>query len=811
MTMNELKVFIPEQKGLLIPDKPIRTIGIDLGTTNSTVAEAIFDPKNPDAIKVRCLDVDQVTEMGTDTDFLVPSVVTLTGEKVWIGKGAKLLRSKMMERKLVRNKTVFYECKNEMGIRRIYNATEDFQSPARISGHILKFLLRAAQEENDIPIQRTVVTVPASFQASQRNDTLEAARFAGIDIQGGDFLDEPIAAFIDYILSWGEKSLGEPGESKNLVVFDFGGGTCDVATFTIHVPDRGEQLKIATLSVSRYHRLGGGDIDLTIFHEVLIPQIIEQNNLQKNDLTFDDKHLVLAPTFLSVAEALKIGLCMEIATLKQFGKYDGADKNEIYSQLNQIFPSPRSPLQLEEGLAITLSSPRLTAKQFEKVLEPFLDEDYLYAREDQYRMTCSIFAPLEDAVDRSGLKISDIDYVLLFGGSCLIPHVVEAVETFFNGAKLLSFPDKTSIQTAVARGAAYHSLALGLFQRGLVEPVCNEDICIRTKAGLSELIPRRAPVPYPDEENWAENRTLVVPETRFGEILPLRVEIVDSEERQLFCKVWNITSLVNKDDPIVLQYRMDENQVLHLRMYLAKDKSMGVFEESIENPLTIVVNPEPKRLKILEIEDELQKRKAMPKDLRIQKMEMAADLYKELGDKEKALAILKRVLKGRNGKDVETLNKMGILCGSMGDYKRQVKFYKEAARVSSWSGSLFNLALAQREHDETANAVESVNIAIGRERSAPYLVLRAMLAEDENDNKTREKSLEKAFKSFKSVSTLSDWELYWYRKAANMAGDEEKINKVKEEERRRRRTGEPVPLDDSVLPGIGAGSLKEID
>lgn len=72
--MNELKVFIPEQKGLLIPDKPIRTIGIDLGTTNSTVAEAIFDPKNPDAIKVRCLDVDQVTEMGTDTDFLVPSV-----------------------------------------------------------------------------------------------------------------------------------------------------------------------------------------------------------------------------------------------------------------------------------------------------------------------------------------------------------------------------------------------------------------------------------------------------------------------------------------------------------------------------------------------------------------------------------------------------------------------------------------------------------------------------------------------------------------------------------------------------------------
>jgi len=810
--MKDLSVFIPEQKGLRIPDRIIRAIAIDLGTTNSAVAEAVFDPNDNDRIiKVRCLEIDQFTELGMDTDLVVPSVVTLTGGKTWIGKGAKLLRSKIKERKLVRNRNIFYECKNDMGLMRSYNAPEGFQSPFQISGHILKFLVEAAQAESDVDIERTVVTVPASFQANQRNDTLEAARFAGIDIEGGDLLDEPIAAFIDYVLSWEKKSWGDPGDIKSLLVFDFGGGTCDVAIFNIKIPGQGKQLEIAPLAVSRYHRLGGGDIDLAIFYEILVPQIIEQNGLAKHDLTFDDKHLVLAPTFLSVAESLKINLCLEIARLKQFGKYEDTDKSEVYSQLNQVFPSPKAPLEMEDGKLITLTSPKLTAEEFEKVLQPFLDEDYLYPREDQYRLTCSIFAPLEDALDRSGMKKSDIDYVLPFGGSCLIPQVGEALGAFFHGAELLAFPDKNAIQTAVARGAAYHSLALAVFQKGLVKPVCNESICIKTTTGLSELIPRGAPVPYPHKEDWAENRHLVVPETSLRASLPLRVEIVDSDERQLFCKIWNITSLVNKGDPILLQYRMDENQVLNLRMFLAGDEAESVFEESIENPLTNVVNPEPKRMKILQLEAELQKAKSLPKEVRLSKMEEAADLYEELGDKEKALAILKRVLKAKNGNDAGTLNKMGILCGSIGNYARQEKFYVEAARVSPWSGPLFNLALAQREHGDSEKAKESLKSAIDREQAAPYYVLRALLAEDENDNQTRDNLLEQAFRHFDPVSLLEEWELYWYRKAATMAKDDEKLDEIEEEEKKRKRAGKDVPANFSLLPALKAGGLVEVD
>jgi molecular chaperone DnaK len=212
--MNDLTVFMPEKTRPCIPDRPIRTIGVDLGTTNSAVAEAVFDPKNPHDIEVRCLEVEQPTEKGIKTAVTVPSVVALAEEDVVIGKGAKMLRSRMAGNGLKRNQSIFYECKNEMGLRRVYHAPEGFESPAHISGHILEFLYEAAKKKSSVPIRQTVITVPASFQANQRNDTLAAAGLAGIDMHGGKFIDEPIAAFIDYVLSGVTRGLVSRGSRK---------------------------------------------------------------------------------------------------------------------------------------------------------------------------------------------------------------------------------------------------------------------------------------------------------------------------------------------------------------------------------------------------------------------------------------------------------------------------------------------------------------------------------------------------------------------------------------------------------------------
>ena len=154
------------------------------------------------------------------------------------------------------------------------------------------------------------------------------------------------------------------------MVFDFGGGTCDIALFRVAVPRPGEQLKAATLSVSRYHRLGGGDIDAAIVHEVLIPQLQEQNRLKRFDLSFEDKARGAAPALLALAEGLKVGLCSEIWRLKSLGRYEGMKGADI----RKTRPGSTT-CRLPSGPELVLSSPSLDVTRFDRVLAPFLDLD----------------------------------------------------------------------------------------------------------------------------------------------------------------------------------------------------------------------------------------------------------------------------------------------------------------------------------------------------------------------------------------------------------------------------------------------------
>ena len=488
-------------------DTPLRVVGIDLGTTNSTIADVRWEPGGP--MKVRCVEVDQPTLEGTYTHVLFPSVVAIHGERVWVGEGAKRLRSRAPELGLEQNRNLFFECKNEMGVARTYHrAPEGFRSAAEVGAKVLAALHAAARADDATPIERVVVTVPASFQAAQRRDTLEAARLAGVSLSGGDLLDEPVAAFLDYVMGkeGGDGRTGgralEPLTSPavgmteelegNLVVLDFGGGTCDVAVLRLERREEGS-LVVSPLAVSRYHRLGGGDIDAAIVHEVLIPEMVRENALGPFDLTFEDKKKVLEPSLLGLAEALKISLCSEVARLERFGKYEGADREAIAVQ---------QPITVEVRVgdrALKLTRPRLGVAAFEKLLVPFLERDLLYARETEYRLTCSVFAPLQDALDRSGLAPGDVNSFLMAGGSSLFPQVVRAVRPFFPNARVLTYPDRDSLQTAVARGAALHAAALALTGRGVVKPVANDSIALKAESRSLELIRKGEQLPVPPE------------------------------------------------------------------------------------------------------------------------------------------------------------------------------------------------------------------------------------------------------------------------------------------------------------------------
>ncbi len=781
------------------PAGPIRVLGIDLGTTNSTVAEVVWDPAIPGGTTARCLEIAQPTPEGSYVHVLVPSMVALQGDSVFVGEGAKRLRARSAGLKLERYEKLFYECKNEMGIPRTYHrAPEGFRSAQEIGGKVLSFLKEAALEEGDLAPSRIVVTVPASFQAAQRTDTLSAAEMAGLEVQGGDLLDEPVAAFLDYLVTHLETLLPELTTPKNLVVFDFGGGTCDVAVLRLEGASELGNLNVAWRSVSRYHRLGGGDIDAAILYEVLLPQLVEQNGLAPYSLDYGAKKRAVEPALLSVAESLKIGISTEVARLEKFGKYEGAARDQIVKRLPGSYPCP------VPGRELWLRSPQITAEQFEQILEPFLDRRFLHARTTDYRMTRSVFAPLLDALERSDLEPEQVDYCLLVGGSSLISQVFHAVTRYFPAAEVLRYEDPESLQTAVARGAAYHSLALALTGRGLIQPVCHDTIALRTAAGPAPLIQKGTSLPCPADGGRKVYGDLRVPEDALTEPLELGIEIVAAEDdRLLYGATWTIPAPVGRGDHLILEYSYDENQILDFRMWLGVRGRMDQLRGTLDKPLTNVVNPDLKQLAISELE-ELLRTGRIPPALRAQKFVELADLYGEIGHRERALDLLKGALRHPGVDQAVILNRMADCAFEMGDYESEERYYREATEIGPWFGSWFNLSLALKRRGRLEEAAEAADRAAALDDNSPTRVLRAMLAELLDDSRGRTRYLNEAMATFGPVKTLSDWELGWFLSGAKMDGNEDLVRKAQAEQRRRRQQRN-VPFAEEgygVLPAL---------
>jgi molecular chaperone DnaK len=304
-------------------NKTIETVdtwGIDLGTTNSTLCRTNFrtgvSPAEPEVVSLR-----QPTPAGEFTGTLLPSIVAIYQGREFVGQGAKDLRALMADtsKGLARNVNLFHDCKNEIGTSRTYpNAPEGYRSPTDIAARILAYL--CSEGIGNATPGNVVVTVPASFQTAQRAETARACARAGLDVSGGRLLDEPVAAFIDYAYRYDPGLLESVAGKKNLLVFDFGGGTCDIALFELARTTADTPVQVASRSVSRFHRLGGGDIDLAILHKVLVPQLCKENGLSEFDLSFQEKTRVITPALIAVAEALKIQICNEIWRLQQFGQ-----------------------------------------------------------------------------------------------------------------------------------------------------------------------------------------------------------------------------------------------------------------------------------------------------------------------------------------------------------------------------------------------------------------------------------------------------------------------------------------------------------
>ena len=789
--MNFNEKFLPlfETKST----KTIRAIGIDLGTTNCTVAEVTWNAV--DAPTCRTLEIEQQTREGIYSSPLVPSVVAILPDfKVWVGEGAKRLRAIQEELGLVFEKSLFYETKNEMGLRKTYfRAPKDFNHASKIASHILSFLAKSATSES--PLYDSIsVTVPASFQLNQRRDTLLAAQSAGLKLADDDLFDEPTAALTDYFLTKSDEGLISSDRPTVCVVFDFGGGTCDVSVVEIGRDPNSSAFTMSELSVSRYHRLGGGDIDAAIVHEFLIPKILAENGLKTYDLTWAQKKKGLEPQLLSKAEALKIAICKEIDRLKKFGRYTDSDKEHVVAH------QPTISCSLGQK-KLNLSQPALSAVELEKLLSPFLDIDFLFARETEFRLTQSIFAPLHDALDRAEKTPDEIDFCLLVGGSCLIPQVRDAVTKYFKNSKIGTYEDYLDIQLAVARGAAWNGAIKNVLGRPFVQPLLHDSIALVASDGkLIPLIPAKEPLPFPSDGSFLTEKFMVpknIPEAK-----ELRFEVVSEADRQvIFNEIWTLPAGAYPGEKITMEYRITRGKQFECRAYLSKNPS-SVLAGSIENPLVNVYNPNVLQVKIEDAEEMLRKKNggtAADRDTFIQLAQWSA----ELNQREKALDYLRTALNKVHRPDPAILNLQGIYYVELRDYERGEKAYIEAAKAEpDYDYPLFNLALCYRTRGLYQEALDVIDKRIGEMRaSGPTMVLKALCLESLKKTEESKEILNSAISLFNPPAILSDWELGWLYTEAKLAEDDKLLNKIYKEMKKRHMNKSDM-RDDIPRPAI---------
>jgi len=754
--------------------KRIRVLGIDLGTANSVMTEIKWQPGSP--LETKVIQIEQDTPLGVYTDILFPSVVAIQAGKVWVGEGANRMKKNPQEYKLTQGKNLFSETKLDMGIGKTYaNAPVGFRTASEIAGHIIRAMIQHAISTDDSPIDYVVVTVPASFQIAQRRDTLLAAELGGVTISGGNLLDEPIAALIDYLhIVSSADELPQFDSETNILVFDFGGGTCDVAIMNIAADKANKSFRRSSKAVSRYHKLGGADIDVAIVYEVLIPKLCSDNGIAESDLGYADKKNILEPNLIGVAENLKIMMANTIRRQRAMSEY-ASPSNDIAVSLPQT-------LKLEvQGHLFSMTKPSLSLEEFNSVLQPFLDEDLTYITETDYRSFTSIFSPIDDSLNHASLEKENIDFVLLVGGSCMIPQVEDRIMECFPKAKVHLVDTEERIQTCVSRGAAFNALYRAVTGTNWFEPVCHQQISINTKKGLIPLIQAGQKLPFPGEDIWAENKALKVPKAVISKSEDLRIELVagiGEEAKLLFASTWKLMPVINKGEVINLSYNMSADQVLDIKLSLDSQPN-AEFAVTIENPITHIVNVNELQRKIMEIEEWIRVNRQSPSITA--KIKELAQLYAEQGKHEKAIEFYKRVLKSSSKPEVYVLNQLGIWYGKIKDYKNQEKFYLEAAKHGDWKGPLFNLALSLNQRKKHEQAIPFLLQAIEEEEDPAYYVLMHDIYKELEDQEKANKYSDLAFSRFKEsgLEELSDFQLSWFQSLAESRKETELLKEIK--------------------------------
>jgi len=269
--------------------------------------------------------------------------------------------------------------------------------PAQIGAEVLKVLKEAAESYLGKSVGKAVITVPAWFNDRQRQATKDAGKIAGLEVIG--IVNEPTAAALAYAID------SENGIQKDEVIlaFDLGGGTMDATVMRI----KGDSSFVETLATGGDISLGGDNFD-----ELIISDVIKKF---LNDQAFD---LTKSPEAMARVREAAVKLKIELSSL---------DESEI--KLPFLVVDDKGPKHLEYSLK---------REQFEGMIRSLVDK----------AIKISV-----DAVSAAGLKNSQIDKILLVGGSTRVPLVTRLLKETFGKNPI----GNRGVDEIVALGAAVYS------------------------------------------------------------------------------------------------------------------------------------------------------------------------------------------------------------------------------------------------------------------------------------------------------------------------------------------------------------------
>jgi molecular chaperone DnaK (HSP70) len=470
--------------------------GLDLGTSQCSIAYVVKSPRT-DAQQVVDPTLVELSRQGIYPGSRVDTFPSIVGRD-WTNLRARkplfgvdflstFTKTKGEAPVLRRGRDFFTSVKSDMGTNRVYPFSKipGIQTPREATAAMLRQVADLTKKTNpdlDPRNSRTVLTVPASFSALAREETIAAASDAGFSTV--ELLDEPVAALLD-TLNHQDAASYLSDRFQHVLVFDYGGGTCDLALMRAKGDLTSPSgLHIETLAISPYARIGGDDVDRAIAESILLAQTkdIERGTPEWRALV-DTVALV-------AAKPLKERLC------------DQLHRNPGWRHARR---TPSEVLQLPFKLAPKTDVPRyfeLTAPQLEEVMERFLavPDDF----DDAQDCPQSLFRPIAQTLLRARIDLSDLTRVVLHGGSSENPFVREALQahvgapdTPFTSAQIRFSPSPIG---SVARGAAlacYWQHARG---HELVAPVVAEPMGIIVSGGHAEqLIAAGTTLPFPNE------------------------------------------------------------------------------------------------------------------------------------------------------------------------------------------------------------------------------------------------------------------------------------------------------------------------